>query len=122
MAGGPKLRPLFEALSGFLQIREQVLLNKALAKLWYDRFERFPHAKKFAAGLKEQVFVKQAVVEQGASLLPIPNHHADEIPLLGSKRRDAHRFVECFRAVVLLKPIACLAEPGFATQVVNLQV
>src|SRR5688572_9680448 len=109
MPGRALLRPGFETLRGFLEIRERVWIGELFAKLWGHRLEGFPHAEKFAAGLEEEIFVQQPVVEQCAGLFPISEHHANKYPLLASERGDLHGFFERFRAVVLLAPVACLA-------------
>src|SRR5260370_7779278 len=102
MTGRATFRPRFEALGGAFQIREKVLVRKALAKLRNDRFEQLPHAEKLAAGLKEQVFVKKTIVEQRAGLFPIADHHAHESPAFRPLLRTAHSSVHCFPAVALL--------------------
>src|SRR6266850_5510177 len=122
MTGRASLRPCFVALRGSFQVGEELLVSKSLAKLRDYRLKKLPHTEKLATGLKEQIFVKKPVVEQRASLFPIAHYHSHESPVFRSGGCDAHGVLECFRAVVLLKPIACLAEPGFAAQIVDLQV
>src|SRR6266545_8367976 len=122
MTGRAGFRPGLEALGGSFQVREEVLVCKRLAKLRDHRLEQLPHAEKFPARLKEKVFVKKAVVEQRAGLFPIADHHSHESAGFCSRRGDAHDVVDCFYDVVLLEPISCLAEPGLAAQIVDLQM
>src|ERR1700730_1293320 len=107
--------PGFVALGGFFQVREELLVCKSLAKFGDDGLKKLPHAEKLAACLKEQVFVEETIVEKRAGLFPIADHHSHESPGFCSRRGNAHGGVERLRSVVLLEPIACLAEPGLAT-------
>src|SRR6185503_5412585 len=116
------LSPRFVALGRLFHVCEQSLINKPLAKFRYRWFELLPHAEEFAAGLEEEIFVKQAIVEKCAGLFPVADHHSNVVAILSSHRGEAHRLVECFRLEVLLEPIASLAKLFLATQIVDLQV
>src|SRR5262249_55089623 len=81
-----------------------------------------PNTEELAAGFKEKILVQQAIVDQRTRLFPITNHHSQKSPVLRSGSRATHRLFKRFRVVLLLEPVACLAQPGFAPQIVNLKM
>src|ERR1700674_924055 len=70
--------PGFVALRSFFQVREELLIYEPLPSLRDDGLDALPDPEKLAAGLKEEVFVEQTVVEQRAGLVPITEHHHRE--------------------------------------------
>ena len=85
-------------------------------------FYLFPNSEEFATRLEEEIFVKQSVVKQRTRLFPIADHHAEERPVFGARRRNAHRFFNCVGAVALLKPVARLPESRLTSQIIDLQM
>src|SRR5712691_385421 len=114
--------PGFVALRSFFQVREELLIHKPLPSLRDDGLDELPDPEKLAAGLKEEAFVEQTVVEQRAGLLPIAEHHHRERACFRSGRRDSHGILEIVHEVVLEEPIASLAQPGLAAHIIDLQV
>src|SRR5262249_34892433 len=101
---------------------EELLVHKALPSLRDNRFQTLPNSAKLAAGLKEEVFMKKAIIQERTGLLPIADHHPGERPAFCPWRCDAHRLIESIHDVVLEEPIACLTQPSLATQIIDLQV
>ena len=66
--------------------------------------------------------MQQAIVEQGASLLPIAGHHHCQRACFRSGRCNSHGVVEILHKMVLEEPVACLAQPGLAAHLIDLQV
>ena len=114
--------PGFVALRSFFQVREELLIHKPLPSLRDDGLDELPDPEKLGAGLKEEAFVEQTVVEQRAGLLPIAEHHHRERACFRSGRRDSHGVLEIVHEVVLEEPIASLAQPGLAAHIIDLQV
>src|SRR5689334_10546398 len=108
VTGVALFRPHFVALCRLFQVRKRLLVFKGLAECRNYRFQRFPHAEKLAAGLKEEVFVQQPVVQQCARLLPVADHHSYVGPCFASHRRNARRVLETVHDVILSEPIASL--------------
>src|SRR4030095_676612 len=122
VTGSTSLCPGFEALRRLFQIGKHGIVRKPLSKLRHHRLQLFPYSEELAASLEEKVFVEEAIVEQRASLFPVADYHSKEGSGLASGRRNAHGIIECFYYVILLEPVACLAEPGLATQVIDLKL
>src|SRR5690242_17678152 len=116
------LRPLFVTLRGLFQIRQHTRRAKLLSELRQHRFHLFPNAEKLTARFEKENVVEQFVIEQGASLFPVTDHHAKESAVFSARSGNAHRVFDCLCVVVLLKPIAGLAQSGLATQFVNLKM
>ena len=85
-------------------------------------FDPLPHAEEFSGGLKEQLFVQQAVIQQRARLVPIPEDHPQVRPLLRAHRSDAHAVLKAVRKKALVEPVAGLAQFRFAAQVIKLKL
>src|SRR5580704_8018013 len=119
-SGIATFRPRFVALRGFLHVGEKLLVYELLPSLRNSGFHPLPDPKKLAAGLEEEIFVQQTVVQQGAGLVPVTEHHHREGAVFGSRWPQSHRVIEILDEVVLEKPFARLAEPGFAPQFVDL--
>src|SRR5687767_7115353 len=101
---------------------EVCLTRPLLAALFERGLDTLPYSKKFAAGLEEQVFVEQAVIEQCACLLPVAHHHHVVRSALRARRRDPHGFIVSVCKVVREKPIARLPESWLPAHFKNLQV
>src|SRR5438445_1525615 len=114
MTGSAALAPRYEALRGFFQVREEQRICEPLANRCNDRLDALPDPKKFAAGLKEEVFVKEPVVEQCASVFPITEHHHAQRAIFRAGRREAHEVLEVLHEVVLEERVAPLAQPSLA--------
>jgi len=56
-------RPGFVALTGFFQMREEVLVAHHLAKLRDNWLDAFPDAEELATRFEEEVFVEKAIIE-----------------------------------------------------------
>ena len=85
-------------------------------------FHALPHPEKLATGLKEQVFVEQAIIEQCTGLIPITEHHHGVRTCFRPWCRDLHGVLQTVREVILEKPIARLPQSGFAAHLVDLQM
>ena len=101
---------------------EELLVCEALATLLDNGFETLPDSEKLGAGLKEQVFVEETVIEERASLIPIAEHHSGEGACFCSGGCDSHGVIEAVGEIIGDKPIASLPQASLAAQLVNLQV
>ena len=122
MARRPAFHPGFEALGGLLQVRQELFILPLLAKLRNGRFGQLPNPEEFAGGLKEEVFVQQSVIQQGAGLLPIGKHHHCESPAFGAGGGDAHGVVQVLHKIILEEPVAGLPQPRLAPLFEELQL
>src|SRR5581483_1927027 len=114
--------PLFIALRGLLEVRTEVLSNEPLPEGRDDGLNHLPHSEELSAGLKEQVFMQQTIVEQSASLFPVTDYHACEGPGLGAHGGDPLGVVDAGHVIVLEEPVACLPQFRFAALVVDLKM
>ena len=103
-------------------MREELLILPPLPRLRDNRLDQLPDPEELAIGLKEEIFMQQAVVEQGAGLLPIAGHHHCQRACFRSGRCNSHGVVEILHKMVLEEPVACLAQPGLAAHLIDLQV
>jgi len=74
-------------------MKEEELVRKTLPSLLDNRLDSVPYAEELTIDLKKQVFVKQTIIEQRSSLVPVADHHHEEGATLGSRRGDAHGIV-----------------------------
>src|ERR1700751_2207911 len=66
------VHPLLKTLRGLFEVQKKKLLMKHLPRARDHGFDPLPYAEEFSGGLKEQLFVQQAVIQQRARLVPIP--------------------------------------------------
>src|SRR5438132_9185653 len=114
--------PGLVALRGFLQVCEIAIHFETFPRLRDGGLRELPDPEELATGLKEEVFMQQAVVKQRAGLLPITEHHHRVRAIFGSRRGDSHRVVEILHEVILEEPIPCLAKSGFAALFIDLKM
>src|SRR5258708_1315277 len=100
--------PGFVAVRSLLQVCQELLIRESLTTLLDGGFDSLPDPEKLAAGLKEQVFVEQTIVEQGTGLIPIAEPHHGECAGLRPWRRNSHGVIKIVREIILRKPIARL--------------
>ena len=100
----------------------QVTMFKLFPETAYDDPDAIPDPKKLARGLEEKFFVEETVVEHGASLIPIADHHHHERAIFRPRGGDSHPVLEIVDKVVLHEPIASLPQLGLAAQFIDLQV
>ena len=103
-------------------MREEQRVYELLATRLYDRLDTLPHKEKLATGLEEKLFVEQPVVKERAGVLPIAQYLHRQRAIFRAGRSDAHGVLEGIHDVVLCEPVACLAQPCLAPQIVYLQV
>src|SRR5438128_1460867 len=101
---------------------EEKLVGEALAALRDNRSDAVPDAEELTAGFEEEVFVEQAMIEECTGLVPIADHHHEGGACFGSRCGKAHAVVQVVGEVVLEEPVACLAKPGLAAHLKDLQM
>src|SRR5260370_5502813 len=105
-----------------LQVRQKKLLAESLARGRDHGLDRLPHTEEFDGGIEEQLFVQEAVIQEGASLLPIAYDHHPVRALLRAERGDALALLKTVRKKVLREPVARLAQLSLAAQVIKLEL
>jgi hypothetical protein len=93
--------PRFEAVRGCFQVPEKMRVLELLPALRQNALDEFPNAEELSVGFKEEVFMEKPVMEQRASLFPIPEHHVGEGAGLRAVCRDAHGLIETLRMVFI---------------------
>src|SRR6266581_1793791 len=67
--------PSLEPSRGFFQMSQEQRIREPLATFLDRRLHALPNEKELAARLEEQIFIEQAMIEVGASLVPVADHH-----------------------------------------------
>src|SRR5262249_43314814 len=109
-----RLIPRLETLRRSFEMTEEALVVPHLAGLPDMGFHALPHSKELSGRFKEKVFVQQAVVEQRAGLLPVPENHHHICSCFGSHRRDLHCLFHGVGKVVLEEPVARMSQTRLA--------
>src|SRR3954447_13024394 len=65
------LTPALEPIRGLFQMGQEQRIRPPFPPLGNSRLHALPNGEEFAAGLEEEIFVEQTVVEIGARLVPI---------------------------------------------------
>src|ERR1700724_3522625 len=75
VTGRSLLHPNLKALRSLFQMREELLVGPLFSSFGNSWLDPLPDTEEFPVGFKEQVLVKQTIVQQSAGLFPIADHH-----------------------------------------------